>query len=133
MGSSWRFAAISRWDRRWSPAPALRCRRAHWFKLQLRVSLNRRRIPVQRGSAMKCWPQAAMLLIIVSALAEGQTHLMRNAFVRPYKVKPVPPVDFHNSERIFDLMRAGQLYLSLADAIALALENNLDIELERYL
>ena len=30
-------------------------------------------------------------------------------------------------------MRAGQLYLSLADAIALALENNLDIEVERYL
>ena len=30
-------------------------------------------------------------------------------------------------------MRAGQLYLSLEDAIALALENNLDIELERFL
>jgi len=30
-------------------------------------------------------------------------------------------------------MRAGQLYLSLDDAIALALENNLDIELERFL
>ena len=30
-------------------------------------------------------------------------------------------------------MRAGNLYLSLADAIALALENNLDIEVERYL
>jgi hypothetical protein len=55
------------------------------------------------------------------------------AFVRPYEAKPVPPVNFQNSERIFDLMRAGQLYLSLADAIALALENNLDIEVERYL
>ena len=42
-------------------------------------------------------------------------------------------MNFQNSERIFDLMRAGQLYLSLADAIALALENNLDIEVERYL
>jgi hypothetical protein len=31
------------------------------------------------------------------------------------------------------LMRAGQLYLSLSDAIALALENNLDIQLERFL
>jgi outer membrane protein TolC len=30
-------------------------------------------------------------------------------------------------------MRAGQIYLSLSDAIALALENNLDIELERFL
>ena len=58
---------------------------------------------------------------------------MRNSLLRPYEAKPVPPVNFQNSERIFDLMRAGQLYLSLADAIALALENNLDIEVERYL
>ncbi len=42
-------------------------------------------------------------------------------------------MNFQNSQRIFDLMRAGQLYLSLDDAIALALENNLDIELERFL
>jgi outer membrane protein len=50
----------------------------------------------------------------------------------PYKVREVAPVNFQNSQRIFDLMRAGQLYLSLEDAIALALENNLDIELERF-
>ncbi|HEX4275449.1 MAG TPA: TolC family protein [Bryobacteraceae bacterium] len=40
--------------------------------------------------------------------------------------------DFRDSTRIGDLIRAGQLYLSLQDAIALALENNLDLELERY-
>jgi hypothetical protein len=39
---------------------------------------------------------------------------------------------FHDSPRLRDLVRAGQIYLSLQDAIALALENNLDIELERY-
>lgn len=50
----------------------------------------------------------------------------------PYKAREVAPVNFQNSQRIFDLMRAGQLYLSLEDAIALALENNLDIELERF-
>ncbi|HTA45786.1 MAG TPA: TolC family protein [Bryobacteraceae bacterium] len=37
-----------------------------------------------------------------------------------------------DSTRIHDLIRNGQLYLSLQDAIALALENNLDLELERY-
>jgi outer membrane protein TolC len=42
-------------------------------------------------------------------------------------------VNVQNSDRIFDLIRAGQLYLSLADAISLALENNLDIETQRYL
>src|SRR5271169_2880816 len=51
----------------------------------------------------------------------------------PYKSREVSPVNMQNSQRIFDLMRAGQLYLSLEDAIALALENNLDIELERFL
>src|ERR1700754_2228112 len=77
--------------------------------------------------------RVAMLMMIVSVLAEGQTRVIRNTFIRPYEWRPVPPVNFRNSDRIFDLIRAGQLYLSLADAIALALENNLDIELERYL
>jgi len=49
----------------------------------------------------------------------------------PYRAKPVPLVDFKNSSRIDGLLRGGNLYLSLADAIALALENNLDVELQR--
>src|SRR5450432_2899971 len=44
-----------------------------------------------------------------------------------------PDVRFQNSPRVHELMRAGNLYLSLQDALALAIENNLDIELERYL
>ena len=43
-----------------------------------------------------------------------------------------PPVDFHNSQRVHDLIRAGNLYLSQADALALAIENNLDVELDRF-
>lgn len=43
-----------------------------------------------------------------------------------------PQVSFQNSERVQQLMRAGNLYLSLQDALALAIENNLDIELQRY-
>jgi outer membrane protein TolC len=43
-----------------------------------------------------------------------------------------PPVSFQNSARLHDLIRAGNLYLSLQDALALAIENNLDIELQRY-
>jgi outer membrane protein TolC len=42
------------------------------------------------------------------------------------------PVDLANSGRIESLLRAGNIYLSLADAIALALENNLDIAYQRY-
>jgi outer membrane protein len=82
---------------------------------------------------MRRWSQAAGLLAIFSVLGEAQTGFVRNSIFRPYEAKPVLAVNFKNSQRIFDLMRAGQLYLSLADAIALALENNLDIEVERYL
>src|SRR4029077_6463780 len=106
---------------------------AYSFRLRLPVPLKRLRIPGSRGSAMRWWSQAAILLMIVSTLGHGQTRFVRTALIHPYQEKPVPPVNFKNSGRIFDLMRAGQLYLSLADAIALALENNLDIELERYL
>ncbi len=49
-----------------------------------------------------------------------------------YREIPVPPVNLANSNRIDSLLRAGRLYLSLQDALALALENNLDIELQRY-
>ena len=50
----------------------------------------------------------------------------------PYRAKTVPPVNLSNSPRLESLLRGGNLYLSLADTIALALENNLDIELQRY-
>jgi len=43
-----------------------------------------------------------------------------------------PRPDFTNSQRFHDLLRAGNLYLSLSDALALAIENNLDIELDRF-
>ena len=42
------------------------------------------------------------------------------------------PVTLDNSPRIHELVRAGALYLSLQDALALAIENNLDIELQRF-
>jgi outer membrane protein len=51
----------------------------------------------------------------------------------PYEARQVSEISIQNSQRIFELMRAGKLYLSLEDAIALALENNLDVELERFL
>jgi outer membrane protein TolC len=46
--------------------------------------------------------------------------------------QPAPPPDLRNSAKVHELIRAGKLYLSLSDALSLAIENNLDIELERY-
>ena len=50
----------------------------------------------------------------------------------PYKAKHVPLPNLNNSVRLDDLIREGKLYLSLQDAIYLALENNLDIAVQRY-
>jgi len=60
-------------------------------------------------------------------------HHWYSGVVRDYEnIHPVAPINVSNTARLDSLLRAGQLYLSLRDAIALALENNLDIEIERY-
>jgi outer membrane protein len=51
---------------------------------------------------------------------------------RPYLPVTVPPIRLANSPRLQELVRAGNLYLTAQDAIALALENNLDLEVSRY-
>lgn len=51
---------------------------------------------------------------------------------RPYQQRYIPPINLNNSDRLEALVRAGNLYLSAQDVIALALENNLDIEIQRY-
>jgi outer membrane protein len=52
--------------------------------------------------------------------------------IRPYKAPSVAPIRLHNSNRLHGLIRAGQLYLTVQDAIAVAIENNLDLEIARY-
>ena len=49
-----------------------------------------------------------------------------------YRGKIVPPPSLSNSPRLGSLIRDGKLYLSLKDAIDLALENNLDLVIARY-
>ena len=59
----------------------------------------------------------------------------RSAFPRvlqPYLPADLAPPNLGNSPRIDSLMRDGKIYLSIDDAIALALENNLDIDIARY-
>jgi outer membrane protein len=51
---------------------------------------------------------------------------------RPYRQRYVPPVNFSNSSRLESLIHGGNLYLTAQDAIALAIENNIDIEIQRY-
>jgi outer membrane protein TolC len=52
--------------------------------------------------------------------------------VRAYLPSLVPKPDLSNSARLEHLIRDGKLYISLQDAIDLALENNLDLAIARY-
>jgi len=52
--------------------------------------------------------------------------------LRPYAAPVVPPIRLSNSLRLQSLLRAGSLYLTARDALALAIENNLNLELDRY-
>ena len=53
-------------------------------------------------------------------------------FIRSYLPATASPVNLTNSDRLHSLIRAGRLYLTVQDAIALAIENNLDLEVDRY-
>jgi outer membrane protein len=58
----------------------------------------------------------------------------RSAFpnvLQPYKSQEIAPPNLGNSPRIDSLMKDGKIYLSVDDAVALALENNLDLDLAR--
>jgi outer membrane protein len=53
-------------------------------------------------------------------------------FLGPFRRPYVPQLFPGTGERLNSLVRDGKLYLTLHDAIALAVENNLDVEVERY-
>ena len=52
--------------------------------------------------------------------------------IAPYLSTPIDSLNIFNSPRLNDLLRNGKIYLSLSDAIMLALENNFDIAIARY-
>jgi outer membrane protein TolC len=64
------------------------------------------------------------------SLSEGKGYFP-NPFA-PYQARTIAPPNFANSSRIDQLLRGGRLYLSMNDAVALALENNLDLAIARY-
>jgi len=85
----------------------------------------------------------ALLLLSSFAVAEDNAPKLKPAlsymkgrpwfpvFWAPYSPMDVPNPDLQNSGRVNQLTREGKLVLSLSDAIALALENNLDIAIQR--
>jgi outer membrane protein TolC len=64
---------------------------------------------------------------------QGPFHIeMPHNPLAPYMPSTVPELNLQNSQRLFDLIRDGKLQISLRDAIALALENNLTLASFRY-
>lgn len=71
----------------------------------------------------------------LAAAAETNVRVDRpqsSIFVRPYQATTVPPIRSANTPRLSRLIRGGTLYLTVQDAIALAIENNIDLEVQRY-
>lgn len=81
---------------------------------------------------MCCWLLFAGSLPAQNAIRIDPPKGGLGVLTRPYQRRVIPPVNLSNTNRLQSLVRAGNLYLSGQDVIALALENNLDIEIQRY-
>ena len=62
--------------------------------------------------------------------SKGQSQLPK--FWSVWGVRTMPSANFTNSALIDQVIHDGKMYLSLDDAVSLALENNLDIAIQRY-
>jgi outer membrane protein len=83
-------------------------------------------------------------LLLLAAASWGQTPEIKietpkgppvvGPLLRPFHLerRVVSPATLSNTPRLESLVRAGNLYLSAQDVIALALENNVDIAIQRY-
>lgn len=96
---------------------------------------------------MKIWTGQLSLLLVAAVLlqpiASAQEirsrptdYSMGNSawppFTNIFKAPDVPEISLSNSGRLEGLLHDAKIYLSLADALALAIENNLDIAWARY-
>jgi outer membrane protein len=89
--------------------------------------------------SVACWgqeppsapmPQSTQVSLPVTNYAKPAPALPNP--IAPYRVRHVAEPNLANTGRIDQLMHEGKLFLSMDDAIALALENNLDLAIARY-
>ncbi len=92
------------------------------FLLVLLTLLGPANAPAQQSQPT---PQSA------TSIDYSQSRAFPNVW-EPYLTPSVPEPPMSNSQRLHSLLRDGKLQLALEDAIALALENNLDIAVARY-
>jgi outer membrane protein len=85
-------------------------------------------------SALPQAPQPAAAQPTQAVLAKNYSK-SRSQFpnvIAPYMPEHVPPPNLSNTSRIQELVHDGKIMLSMDDAVALTLENNLDLVLARY-
>src|ERR1700712_4231183 len=96
-------------------------------------------LPDFAGSARKASSVLlAVMLTVNTAFAQSAIRIDAPVerhgswLTRPYQARYIPPINLANTSRLDSLVKAGNLYLSAQDVVALVLENNLDIEVQRY-
>jgi len=106
------------------------------------VPAGRRRDESRRGT-QECvrHGRVAVLVLAGAGAAFGQITISEppekaaiGPMLRPFHIERriVSPARAGDTPRLESLVKSGNLYLSVQDAIALVLENNLDIEIQRY-
>ena len=87
------------------------------------------------------FPAHTISLIILTFCASAPAQVALNlrpptgglGFIsNPYRAGTIPEIRLQNSSRFASLIRSGNLYLSARDVVALAIENNVDVEIQRY-
>jgi outer membrane protein TolC len=84
-------------------------------------------------------PSAQAVAPVSASSSDATSKIPFDRLLRPsrnpidaYRGKTAPPPSLENSARLDALVRDGKIYLSLRDAIDLALEDNLDMVIARY-
>jgi outer membrane protein TolC len=101
------------------------------FLLQVNMALALEPAPVPTPVSVQTPPASAAPTAQSSVPFEQLLRPSRNP-IKTYRGTTVPPPSMANSVRLNSLVRDGKIYLSLRDAIDLALEDNLDMVIARY-
>ena len=92
----------------------------------------------RKRQAPNCLPRSAPVPTEPVAAASVRAGLLKAVGtllgnpINMYRPTTIPKASFENSVRLTNLVKDGKIYLSLSDALALALENNYDIAIARY-
>ncbi len=86
--------------------------------------------PMPQAPSASQTPTAPPKPFVVGEYSKPRSHFPN--LIGPYIGRSVPSPSLTNTPRLDQLLKDGKLMLSMNDAIALALENNLDIAISRY-